>query len=154
MDKNHEEEKEMIQDNNVEYYDSGFPKVMNRGKYNLCVNKRLGEARSRRGYSLAKVKNMLALQGLPTGRSTIQGYEQDEDNINHRYPSLNMLLQLSNLYDCSLDYIFGVSDSFNRPTTDLKDFILDSDVLMWQGKQISKEEKQLIAKKIEQIMAL
>src|SRR4051812_42689373 len=74
MDKKPKEENEMAQET-IEYYDSGFPKVMNRNKFDLSVNGRLKEARNRRGYSLAKVKNLLALQGTPTGRSTIQGYE-------------------------------------------------------------------------------
>jgi transcriptional regulator with XRE-family HTH domain len=153
MDKNHEEEIKMAQQT-VEYYESGFPKVMNRGKYDLQVNSRLKEARNRRGYSLAKAKNILALQGVSTGRSTIQGYEADEDNINHRYPSLHMLLQLANMYDCSLDYIFGVSDEINRPTNDLQQLILNNDTLQWQGKKISNEEKAMICVKIKQIMAL
>lgn len=155
MDKSHEEENNMQNQNNVEYYESGFPKVMNRGKYGMQVNERLKEARNRRGYSLAKVKSLLALQGTPTGRSTIQGYEADEDNINHRYPSLHMLLQLSNLYDCSMDYIFGVSEIYERPTNDLRHFLLNNkDVLNWNGKEISKEEIAMICVKIEQIMAL
>jgi transcriptional regulator with XRE-family HTH domain len=155
MDKSHEEENKMINNENVEYYDSGFPKVMNRGKYDMQVNSRLKEARSRRGYSLAKVKNLLALQGTPTGRSTIQGYEADEENINHRYPSLHMLLQLSKLYECSMDYIFGVSDIFEPPTNDLRHFLLNNcEALNWNGKEINKEEIAMICVKIEQIMAL
>jgi transcriptional regulator with XRE-family HTH domain len=154
MDKKPKEENEMAQET-IEYYESGFPKVMNRNKFDLSVNGRLKEARNRRGYSLAKVKNLLALQGTPTGRSTIQGYEADENNINHRYPSLHMLLQLAKLYDCSLDYIFGLSEIFEPPTNDLRHFLLNNkDVLKWRDHDISKEEIAMICVKIEQITAL
>jgi transcriptional regulator with XRE-family HTH domain len=154
MDKKPKEEKKMAQET-VEYYESGFPKVMNRGKYDLHVNSRLKEARNRRGYSLAKVKNLLALQGTPTGRSTIQGYEADENNINHRYPSLHMLLQLAKLYNCSLDYIFGLSDMFEQQTNQLNEYLENNkEDILWHDKPISKEAIALISVKIEQITAL
>ena len=148
------EEIEMSLPAEKEYYQSGFPKVMVRGKYNMLISSRLKEARTKRGYSLSDVKVLLSKKGIETGRSTIQGYEVDEDNINHRYPSLHMLLQIANVYDCSLDYIFGVSNEMNRPTDNLNEYLLNNDKVCWRGKEISKEEKAMIARKIEQIMAL
>jgi transcriptional regulator with XRE-family HTH domain len=154
MDKKPKEENEMAQET-IEYYESGFPKVMNRNKFDMTVNSRLKEARNRRGYSLAKVKNLLALQGTPTGRSTIQGYEADENNINHRYPSLHMLLQLAKLYNCSLDYIFGLSDMFDQQTQQLNEYLENNkDHLKWHDKEISKEAIAMISSKIEQITSL
>lgn len=137
-----------------EYYASGFPKVLVRGKYDMQISARLKEARTLRKYSLAQVRDALKKRGIETGRSTIQGYEVDEDNANHRYPSLHMLLNIANVYDCSLDYVFGVSDEINRPTSDLRQMLLHNDTLNWNGKEISQEERAMICRKVEQIMAL
>lgn len=138
----------------VEKYESGFPKVMNRGKYDLEVNKRMKEVRNRRGYSLAKVKNLLAVRGIKTGVSTVQGYEAEEDNINHRYPSLNMLLNLCNLYDCSMDYLFGITDEMNRPSNDLRHSITTNDEVFWNGVKMTSGQKALLLEKADEIMAL
>ena len=81
-----------------ELYSSGFPKQMNRTKFNLPINKKLKAARKNKGYSLAKVVELLKDRGLKTGVSTIQGYEQPEDNMNHRYPPLHTLMLLIDLY--------------------------------------------------------
>jgi transcriptional regulator with XRE-family HTH domain len=136
-----------------EFYESGFPKKMERKKYDMMINERLKEARSRRGLSLAKAVNELKSRGIMTGVSTIQGYEADEDNINHRYPSLNMLLSLANLYECSLDFIFGVTDDILPPSKDLSVLLSNSNIT-WRDQEMSEEQRAMLLFKADQIMAL
>jgi len=137
----------------TEYYKSGFPKEVKRNKHDLTINKRLREARNKRGYSLAKVVALLKAQGIKTGVSTIQGYEAEEDNMNHRYPSLHMLLTLINLYDCSADFIFDRSTEIETPSKDLNILLLNG-MAEWKGQKITDGQKGLAIEKIKEIMAL
>jgi transcriptional regulator with XRE-family HTH domain len=140
--------------NREDYYESGFPKKIIRNKYDMVINKRLKEARTKKGFSLAKAVRELEARGIKTGVSTIQGYEAEEDNANHRYPSLNMLLALANLYDCSMDFVFGLSDEVSRPSKDIAFQIENNQTVLWQGKEITSGQKAILTEKANEIMAL
>lgn len=137
-----------------ELYQSGFPKQMSRSKFDLPISRKLKAARKKRGYSLAKVVELLNDQGYKTGVSTIHGYEQDEDNMNHRYPSLHILMMLIDLYNCSADYIFDFSDEFERSSHDLYDELEKIDKVNWKGEPITSGQRGLIKEKLNEIMNL
>jgi transcriptional regulator with XRE-family HTH domain len=149
-----EEEKSMLPVIKEEFHQSGYPKNLTRTKFDLSINKRLKEARMKKGYTLREVVNLLKLRGVNTGISTIQGYEYDEESEHHRYPSLHMILQLINLYGCSSDFIFGLSNEFDRPSQDLSDIFENSKELFWKGKEITEADRQMMVYKAEQIMSL
>jgi transcriptional regulator with XRE-family HTH domain len=131
-----------------------FPKDVSRTKHNMSVNQRLKEARNKRGYSLKNVVALLKARGLKTGVSTIQGYEYDENSAYHRYPSVQMLNHLINLYGCSADYIFGISDEFYPATQDVSEIFATNETVLWKGKVISDVDRKFVLDKVEQIMAL
>jgi transcriptional regulator with XRE-family HTH domain len=140
-----------------EFYKSGFPKVVQRGKYNLKLNERLKIARNRKGLSAQQVVKLLKKKGTSIGHSTLQGYEADENSNNHRYPSINVLKELAEFYDCSLDYLFGLTDKFkiqaiNSKRTDIRD-LLDSDLpLTYNGKRLTKEKRDLVATHLDVLL--
>ena len=131
-----------------------YPKNMARNKFNMSVNKRLREARNKRGYSLAKAVASLKVRGEVTSVSTIQGYEAEENNINHRYPSLHKLLQLVNLYNCSMDYVFGLTEEMERPSQDLLQNIQNLDKIYWNGKEMSQGQKIMAVEMLNKIMSI
>lgn len=131
-----------------------FPKDISRTKYDMSINARLKEARTKRGYSLKNVVALLKARGISTGVSTIQGYEYDEDSAYHRYPSVQMLNHLINLYGCSADYIFGVTDEFYPATHDISEIFEKNDTVFWKGKEITEADRQMIVYKADQIMSL
>lgn len=137
-----------------EYYSSGFPKKMNRTKFNLPINHKLREARNKRGYSLKKVVSMLKDRGIDTGVSTIQGYEVDEENMNHRYPSLHMLMTLMDLYDCSADFIFDRTEEIEIASHDVYKELRKAKTANWKGRQISDGQRSLLIEKFEEIMTI
>lgn len=137
-----------------ELYSSGFPKQMNRTKFNLPINKKLKAARKNKGYSLAKVVELLKDRGLKTGVSTIQGYEQPEDNMNHRYPPLHTLMLLIDLYECSADFIFDFSDELERSSHDLHQELNNIKKVNWKGKEITEGQRGLLQEKINEIMSI
>ena len=137
-----------------EFYASGFPKEMQRAKYDLTLNERLREARKRKGYSLKKVVELFAKQGIKTGVSTIQGYECPEDNINHRYPNVFMLKKLMELYEVSADFLFDNIDEMNIPSHDLGEELNNINKVKWRGKPISNGQRALISEKIDEIMSV
>lgn len=137
-----------------EFYSSGFPKDMNRKKFDLIINSRLKEVRHKRGYSLAQVVNMLKARDIITGRSTIQGYEADEGNSNHRYPSLNMLDHLCTLYNVNMEYIFGYSEEMEKPSQDLIIQIQQNEKVLWNGKEMTDGQKLLLVEKATEIMSV
>lgn len=136
-----------------ERYASGFPKEMIRTKSNLPSNNRLKTARKMKGLSLSKTVQALEEKGVKLGMSTLQGYEAPEDSVNHRYPSLKMLLALANLYEVSTDYILGITDHMNRPTNDMAQLFKNNNIL-WNEQRISQEQKNMIIYKANQIMTL
>ncbi len=131
------------------FYASGFRKEVRRSKYNLKINERLKAARNRKGLSAAGVVKALKTQGISIGHSTLQGYEADENSLNHRYPSLPVLMELAEFYGCSLDYLFGVSERFKpqllgTKETDMRDLLDSGKTILYNGEKLNKEQKDLI----------
>ena len=91
-----------------------------RKKYNLPLSERLKVARNDKGLSLAKTIEALNKRGIQCGQSTLIGYEADENSNYHRYPSMIMLLALADLYECSIDYLFGRSEKKNGSRIKIK----------------------------------
>jgi transcriptional regulator with XRE-family HTH domain len=131
-----------------------YPNNGKRNKYDLDLNKRLKVVREKRGLTFRKVVDLLKARGVKTGASTIQGYEADENAANHRYPSPYMLLHLSKVYNCSLDYVFGLSEEIERQTLDIKEQLLLYDVSLWGGQEITAGEKALLLEKGQEIISL
>lgn len=137
------------------YYESGFPKEVQRNKYNLKINERLKAARNRKGLSAAGVVRELKKKGISIGHSTLQGYEAAEGSLNHRYPSLRVLVDLANFYGCSLDYLFGRTDRFktNGLNTDLKDVIESRHPITYNGNKLNRKQEEIIFAEIEAILS-
>lgn len=138
-------------------YKSGFPKEVHRGKYNFKINERLKIARNRKKLSAAGVVKCLAKRGVSVGHSTLQGYEADENSLNHRYPSLPMLVELAEFYGCSLDYLFGITDKY-RPNTgsreqDIRDLLESKGAVSYNGNTLSKGHKKLLIAQIDAVLA-
>src|SRR4051794_4114424 len=131
-----------------------YPNNGKRNKYNLDLNRRLKDVREKRGLSYRKVVALLELRGVNTGVSTIQGYEANENNANHRYPSPYMILQLAKLYGCSTDYFFGLSDEIERQTLDIKDQLTMYEKNYWNGQEITAGQKALLLEKGQEIISL
>lgn len=138
------------------FYKSGFPKEVQRGKYNLMINERLKLARNRKGLSASGVVRKLAEQGVSIGHSTLQGYEADENSLNHRYPSLPVLLQLADFYGCSLDYLFGVSDRFRTNTgtrdQDVKDLLESRHAVTYNGVKLNKRQCEFLVAHLDKLV--
>jgi transcriptional regulator with XRE-family HTH domain len=134
-----------------------FPKEadMKRTKFNLPINDRLKKVRHHRNLSLRKVVELLKNEhGLELATSTLQGYEASESNQNHRYPSSYVLLTLANLYNCSLDFIYGLSDEMERPSKDVFDNVLLRDKVLWKGQEMSDAQKAMLVEKGDTIMKI
>jgi transcriptional regulator with XRE-family HTH domain len=134
-----------------DFYRSGFPKEMQRGKYNLPLNERLKAARNAKELSAAQVVKKLKRRGVSIGHSTLQGYEANETSINHRYPSLPILLALSEFYECSLDYLFGYTQEPNR--YDMRKQLENNKKLLWDGKKLKKKHREEILAEMDYIVA-
>jgi transcriptional regulator with XRE-family HTH domain len=129
------------------YHPSGFPKKMDRKKYGLTVSERLKIARKRKNLSLQQVANELEKidnLGIKATRSNIQGYEAEEDKVNHRYPSLYVFYNLCKIYDVNVDYILGFSDEMERPSENLIDHLDNSTNIMIDGEKMIKEEIEML----------
>lgn len=101
---------------NDSVYESGFLKNVSRTKYDLPLNERLKIARNAKGMSTARVVAALKKNGIINiGHSTLQGYEAKEESLNHRYPTIPTLIALSDFYECSMDFLFGLTDKIERP---------------------------------------
>jgi transcriptional regulator with XRE-family HTH domain len=140
-----------------EFYKSGFPKQVQRGKHNLVINERLKAARNRKKLSAAGVVKSMAKRGITIGHSTLQGYEADESSINHRYPSLPTLVELAEFYGCSLDYLFGLTDRFKPQTlspreVDVKDLLESRNAISYNGIKLSKKQREVILEKLDIIL--
>lgn len=135
-----------------DYYKSGFAKELRRSKHNLLINERLKKARNAKGLTLSQVIDKLELRGEKIGLSTLQGYEANETSLNHRYPSITALLALASLYECSTDFIFGLSDiiSPTRPK-DLK-IRFEYEDISWDEKPISARKRQMMIYALNTIM--
>lgn len=138
----------------IKYYKSGFPKSIHRHQLNIPVNERLKFARERNKLTLAKATKELNKIGIACALSTLQSYEAAEESINRRYPSVKMLISLANLYDCSTDFLLGISDEPNRYTTDISAQLENNRNMAWKGTPIAECEMNMIIHKIDQIMSL
>lgn len=144
---------------NTSRYDSGFPKQIIRNKYNLVLNERLKNARNRKGLTSSGVVRALKQQGVSIGHSTLQGYEADENSLNHRYPSLSVLMELANFYEVSYDYLFGISDKYT-PThlsvshnADIRDIIESRTAIMYNGVKLTRDERKTLIEILDQHFA-
>ena len=139
----------------LDLYPSGFPKEVKRTKHDLILNKQLKKARNKRGYSLDKVATLLMeKKGIKTSKTTIQGYEAEENNMNHRYPSLFMLMALIDIYDCSADFLFDKHDEIERPSHDFHYELTKVEKVNWMGKTLTPAQKSMIIEKVNEIIAL
>lgn len=140
-----------------DYYESGFKKKMHRQKYNLKLNERLKAARNRTGLSAAKVVKMMKKQGTSIGHSTLQGYEADENSLNHRYPSLPTLLELADFYECSLDYLFGLTDRFKiqqltAREVEIKDLLESKAIISYKGIKLDRNQKKHVSEALDKLL--
>lgn len=147
----------VIEKETREFYQSGFPKKPVRNKYNLKINKRLKSARNRKGLSSAAVVRELKKQGISVGHSSLQGYEADENSANHRYPSLTTLMDLATFYDCSVDYLLGVSDKFKRDNTkprevDVFDLLESRNKLFYNGVELDDFQREMIISHLDKLV--
>jgi transcriptional regulator with XRE-family HTH domain len=136
------------------FYASGFPKSIHRHELNVPVNERLRVAREHKKYTLTRAARELNKKGVACAISTLQSYEQAGDSQHRRYPSIKMLISLANLYDCSTDYLLGISDEPQRYTPDLLAQIKNNQSIAWRDQDIDEHQKNMIVYKIEQIMDL
>jgi transcriptional regulator with XRE-family HTH domain len=131
-----------------------------RNKYDLPLNERLKKARNRKGLSSAGVVRALKKKGVSIGHSTLQGYEADENSLNHRYPSLPVLIELATFYEVSFDYLFGISDKFTPQhlsishNADIKDILESRTDLMYNGVKLTKEKRNALVKVIDKLLAI
>jgi transcriptional regulator with XRE-family HTH domain len=141
------------------HYSNGFKKNIQRNKYNLPLNERLKNARNRKGLSSAGVVQALKKQGVSIGHSTLQGYEADENSLNHRYPSLSVLITLATFYEVSYDYLFGISDKFTphhlsvSHNTDFKDVLESRTSIMYNGVKLTKNQRDSIVALLDKVVA-
>jgi transcriptional regulator with XRE-family HTH domain len=154
----HIAEKETIQ---TLYDNDGQTK---KDKINLPLNERLRIARNATRMTSAGVVKELKKQGYSIGHSTLQGYEADEKSANHRYPSIQNLITLSDFYGCSMDFLFGLTDKIERPKSkkkiilkaepmDLKESLYDpNEPIYWEGKRFTDRQKKLVKAQIEFIL--
>jgi transcriptional regulator with XRE-family HTH domain len=123
------------------------------------LNERLKSARNRKGLSSAGVVQALKKQGVSIGHSTLQGYEADENSLNHRYPSLSVLMELANFYEVSFDYLFGKTDKF-RPqqlapgVADLRDLVESRKAVMYNGVKLTKEQRESIVAILDNVLTI
>lgn len=139
------------------FYESGFRKEITRPKHNLLINERLKAARNRKEMSAQGVVNALKKKGVSVGHSTLQGYEADEQSLNHRYPSIVMLIELANFYGCSMDYIFGMSERFKTyelgKETDLRDLLESRKAISYNGVKLTKAQRDTVLGQLDKLLA-
>jgi transcriptional regulator with XRE-family HTH domain len=138
-----------------------FPKEEPRGKHNLMVNERLKAARNRKGLSSAGVvRELEKKRKIKIGHSTLQGYEADENSLNHRYPSLPVLVALADFYGCSLDYLFGLTDRFKPQKLTIKEMdikdLLESHKkpVAYNGSTLDRKQREIILKVLDGLGAV
>jgi transcriptional regulator with XRE-family HTH domain len=139
------------------HYANGFKKKVVRTKYNLMLNERLKSARNRKGLSSAGVVQALKEEGVSIGHSTLQGYEADENSLNHRYPSLTVLLQLAKFYDVSIDYLFGISDRFkpshiSPDSDDMRDLLESQRPVMYNGCKLTEKQRESLVVHLDRLL--
>jgi transcriptional regulator with XRE-family HTH domain len=130
-----------------------YPKIIN-SKPSVPVNSRLRQARELKRYTLAKTSQELKKRGVSCAVSTLQSYEQPENSMNRRYPSLKMLVSLANLFECSTDFLLGISDEMNRYDCDLFNQMTKFKKVSWKNEVIDNHQAHMIIYKMDQIMSL
>ncbi len=132
-------------------YKSGFPTELQK-KLNMPLSDRLREIRKSKKLSTRAVVRELKEKGISVGYTSLQGYEQPEGSMNHRYPSLPILVALSKFYDVSLDYLFGLTEKKQYGKQPLKGEIYrDIKVLLNSGEQLLYDGVELSDKQLELI---
>jgi transcriptional regulator with XRE-family HTH domain len=131
-----------------------FPKVLSRSKYNFPLSQRLKSARMNLKMSTQGVVNSLRKEGISMGLSTLHCYESDENTVNHRYPSISVLVTLAKFYGCSIDYLFGLTDDIychkNQINNDLKKQIeVSAEPIKWDGQELTDKQRELISAEID-----
>lgn len=137
-----------------EYHESGFPKKINRHNKDLPLNSRLRFIREKKGFTITRVVNELKRQGVPCAYSTLQSYECPEDSMHRRFPSIRMLVSLANLYECSTDFLLGITEEFHRHDDDLYNQIKNNKQVVWKKQVIDQYQANMIIYKMDQIMDL
>lgn len=91
---------------------------------------RLKELRKEKGWTIEETANKLNI-----GRSTYAGYENE-----FRKPSINMLIQLSNLFNSSVDYIIGLTNErdIKKVESNASEYLKKSD-LNWDGVPLTED---------------
>lgn len=149
---------QVLKEETESHYSSGFKKKVVRTKHNLVLNDRLKSARNRKGISSAGVVEALKQEGIHIGHSTLQGYEANENSLNHRYPSLMALLQLADFYEVSLDYLFGITDRFSpsqisSDSEDIRDVLESQQPVMYNGSQLTTKQRASIVTLLDRLLA-
>jgi transcriptional regulator with XRE-family HTH domain len=103
------------------------------------ISKRLSKLRKKKNWSLQYTANLLGI-----AKSTYAGYESG-----YRQPSLEALKELAVLFETSVDYLLGMTETYSgeRDTIELTgEDILNKISLTIDGKSLSQDElNQFIA---------
>lgn len=68
-------------------------------------------------------------QSVGVSSTTINGYFN-----NNYYPQIDIAIKISKYFNCSLDYLFGISDNKINTNTNINDFINNFDFLLKKNK--------------------
>lgn len=137
-------------------YKSGFPTELQK-KLNMPLSDRLRDIRKSKKMSTRAVVRELKTQGISVGYTSLQGYEQPEGSMNHRYPSLPVLVALSKFYNVSLDYLFGLTEKKSygeKPLKgevyrDIKVLLNSGEQLLYDGVELSDKQLELVKSSLE-----
>jgi transcriptional regulator with XRE-family HTH domain len=140
--------------NTNDIYESGFLKSIHRHHEDIPINERLKIARERKKWTLSRTTREINALGISCALSTLQSYEAGNKSLNRRIPSLKMLISLANLYECSTDYLLGISDEINRYTTNMHEQFTKNQSSSWRNQKIEEPQMEMIIFKVDQIMNL
>lgn len=130
-------------------YKSGYPTELQK-KLDMPLSDRLKEARNSKKMSAMQVVRELKQKGISIGHTSLQGYEAKEGSMNHRYPSLPILVALAKFYEVSLDYLFGFTEIRNYTDKPLKGKVYrDIKVLLNSGEKLYYDGQELNPKQLE-----
>lgn len=136
-------------------YKSGFPTELQK-KLNMPLSDRLRQIRKSKKMSTRQVVQELKKQGISVGYTSLQGYEQKEGSMNHRYPSLPVLVALAKFYEVSLDYLFGFTEvpDTAKPLKaevyrDIKILLNSGENLYYDGMALSSKQLDLVQSSVD-----
>lgn len=130
-------------------FKSSFPSPLQK-KLNMPLSDRLKDARTYRKMTARYVVQELKTQGISIGYNSLMGYEAKEGSMNHRYPSLPVLVALAKFYEVSLDYLFGFTDVRSYQVKPLKgDVYRDVKLLLNSGEALAYDGEMLTPKQLE-----